>query len=103
MAIVVTPKGTRGVEWRKLPRPSMRAMFGLFRMTYKGFGRWMRVQGVQLLELETIGAKSGAARHSALGSFPDQSVEPPSNGPNSGYGCSWSLPMPVQPAIQPGF
>lgn len=83
MPIVVTPRGTRGVEWRRLPRPVMNAMFGLFHLSFAAFGRWMRIQGVQVLELETIGGRSGARRHSVLGSFPDAFAEPSPIGPNS--------------------
>jgi deazaflavin-dependent oxidoreductase (nitroreductase family) len=76
MAIVVTAKGTRGVEWRRLPRPVMSAMFGLFHLAFKAFGGHMRVQGRPLIQLETVGAKSGATRHTVLGWFPETSARP---------------------------
>ena len=79
MPIVVTPRGTRGVEWRRLPRPVMSAMFGLFHLVYRAFGERMHVQGRPLIELQTIGARSGARRHTVLGWFPDTSSEPGSN------------------------
>jgi len=75
MPIVVTPRGTRGVEWRRLPRPVMGVMFGLFHLVFAVFGARMRVQGRPLIELETVGARSGARRHAVLGWFPDVSSD----------------------------
>jgi len=75
MPIVVTPRGTRGVEWRRLPRPVMGVMFGLFHLAFAAFGGRMRVQGRPLIELETVGARSGARRHTVLGWFPDVSSD----------------------------
>ena len=75
MPIVVTPRGTRGVEWRRLPRPVMGVMFGLFHLVFAVFGARMRVQGRPVLQLETIGARSGARRHAVLGWFPDVSSD----------------------------
>jgi deazaflavin-dependent oxidoreductase (nitroreductase family) len=49
----------------------MSAMFGLFHLVFAAFGGRMRVQGRPLIQLETIGARSGARRHSVLGWFPD--------------------------------
>ncbi len=81
MSVVVTPRGTRGFEWRRLPRPLMSAMFVLFHLAYRTFGDRMRVQGRPLLELETVGAKSGARRHTVLGWFPEAFAEPAQNAP----------------------
>src|SRR5439155_21575099 len=76
MSVVVTPRGTRGVEWPRLPRPLMSAFFALFHLAYRAFGDRMRVQGRPLLELETVGAKSGVRRHAVLGWFPEAFAEP---------------------------
>ena len=76
MSVVVTPRGTRGVEWPGLPRPLMSAFFALFHLAYRAFGDRMRVQGRPLLELETVGAKSGVRRHAVLGWFPEAFAEP---------------------------
>jgi deazaflavin-dependent oxidoreductase (nitroreductase family) len=57
----------------------MSAMFGLFHLVFAAFGSRMRVQGRPLLELETIGSRSGARRHSVLGWFPDTSSDPASS------------------------
>jgi deazaflavin-dependent oxidoreductase (nitroreductase family) len=61
----------------------MNAMFGLFRLAYRMFGDRIRVQGLPLVELETVGAKSGAKRHTILGCFPDAFAEPARNAPES--------------------
>ncbi len=79
MSVVVTPRGTRGVEWRRLPRPLMSALFALVHLAYRAFGDRMRVQGRPLLELETVGAKSGVRRHAVLGWFPEAFAEPGGN------------------------
>jgi deazaflavin-dependent oxidoreductase (nitroreductase family) len=71
MSIVVPPRGTRGSEFPSLALPLMRAMTWLFHHAYRRFGSRMRVQGRPLLELETIGARSGASRRTMLGWFPD--------------------------------
>jgi deazaflavin-dependent oxidoreductase (nitroreductase family) len=53
----------------------MSVMFGLFHLAFAAFGGRMRVQGRPLIQLETIGARSGARRHSVLGWFPDVSSD----------------------------
>jgi deazaflavin-dependent oxidoreductase (nitroreductase family) len=42
-----------------------------FHVMYRLFGDRMRVQGLPLIELETIGARSGTRRRAVLGSFSD--------------------------------
>ena len=49
----------------------MRVMQGPFQMAFRRFGDRMRVQGRPLVELETVGAKSGSRRHAVVGSFPE--------------------------------
>ncbi len=71
MSVEVTPRGTRGFEPPRLPRPLMSAMIGLGALIYRLFGDRMRVLGRPLLVLETIGAKSGRPRTTVLGWFPD--------------------------------
>jgi deazaflavin-dependent oxidoreductase (nitroreductase family) len=83
MPIVVSPRGTRGSELPRLPGPLMSAMQGLFHLAYRMFGDRMRVQGRPLLELETVGAKSGARRHAVLGWFPDTFDGPAQNASES--------------------
>lgn len=53
----------------------MSAMFGLFHLAFAAFGGRMRVQGRPLIQLETIGARSGVRRHTVLGWFPDTSSD----------------------------
>jgi deazaflavin-dependent oxidoreductase (nitroreductase family) len=69
MPLAVPPRGTRGSD-RNIPRPVMGAMVGLFHLAYRAFGDRMRVQGRPLIELETVGARSGITRRTVLGSFP---------------------------------
>jgi deazaflavin-dependent oxidoreductase (nitroreductase family) len=67
VSVVVTPKGTRGGEFPRLPGPLMQfandAVFFIMR------GR--RMSGLPLLRLTTIGARSGQPRRSTLGYFAD--------------------------------
>jgi len=86
MPIVVPPRGTRGREWRKMPRPVLRLMLGLMHRTFGAFGARMRVQGLPVIELETIGAKSGAKRHSMVVSLPDSAIHEAADGESKG---SW--------------
>jgi deazaflavin-dependent oxidoreductase (nitroreductase family) len=53
----------------------MSAMFGLFHLVFATFGGRMRVQGRPLIQVETIGARSGARLHAVLGWFPDVSSD----------------------------
>src|SRR5438874_174011 len=79
MPIIVPPRGTRGSKVPRLPGPLMGAMQELFHLAYRMFGDRMRIQGRPLVELETVGARSGARRRTVLGSFPDPFAEPPQN------------------------
>jgi len=54
-------------------------MQGLFHWVFRRFGDRMRVQGRPLLELETVGARTGARRRTMLAWFPDTSAEPAQN------------------------
>jgi len=75
MPIVVPPRGTRGFEWGKMPRPVFRFMLWLLHHAYRAFGARMRVQGLPVIELETIGARSGAKRYSVVVSLPDAAAD----------------------------
>lgn len=61
----------------------MSATLGLFHLAYRAFGDRMRVQGRPLVELETVGARSGLRRRAVLGWFPDTFVEPARNASES--------------------
>ncbi len=75
MSVEVTPRGTRGFEPPRLPRPLMSAMIGMGTLAHRVLGDRMRVMGRPLLLLETIGAKSGQKRTTMLGWFPDTSED----------------------------
>src|SRR2546423_11726199 len=79
MTIVVPPRGTRGSEVPTFARALMRVMQGPYHMAFRRFGDRMRVQGRPLVELETIGAKSGSRRHAVAGSFPEIAAGVPSS------------------------
>ena len=70
MPVVVPPRGTRGV---KFPIPGGR--IGAFMTSIMAFlGRHgVRIQGRPLLQLITLGAKSGLERRTVLGWFDDPS------------------------------
>lgn len=53
-------------------------MQGPYQMAFRRFGDRMRVQGRTLVELETVGAKTGIPRHVVLGSFPEIAASPSS-------------------------
>ena len=67
MSVVVPPKGTRGGKFPRLPGPLMQFMndtvFRLFRNR--------RFAGNTILQLSTIGARSGQPRRSTVAYFPD--------------------------------
>ena len=79
MSIVVPPRGTRGSEIPKLARTLMRVMQGPYQMAFRRFGDRMRVQGRPLIELETVGARSGSRRQAVVGSFPEIAASVPSS------------------------
>jgi deazaflavin-dependent oxidoreductase (nitroreductase family) len=70
MSVVIPPRGTRGA---KFPMPGGR--LASFFTSVMGFlmRRGVRVQGRPLLELITVGAKSGKTRRTILGWFDDPS------------------------------
>ena len=72
MPVRLTPNGTRGTGFPKMPPwalPIFHFMsIGMFRL----FGRRMRIQGRPLLLLTTTGAKTGKVRQTTLGWFPDE-------------------------------
>jgi deazaflavin-dependent oxidoreductase (nitroreductase family) len=79
MTVVVPRRGTRGSEFPAPARALMRVMQGPFRMAFKRFGDRMRVQGRPLVELETVGAKSGSRRYAVVGLFPEIAAALPSS------------------------
>ncbi len=71
MSIDVTPTGTRGFEPPRLPRPLMTTALAVTRLITRALGDRMRVMGRPVLELETIGARTGQKRTAIVGWFPD--------------------------------
>lgn len=70
MSVVIPPRGTRGA---KFPMPGGK-LGSVFTSVMRFFmRRGMRVQGRPLLELITIGAKTGTTRRTILGWFDDPS------------------------------
>src|SRR4051812_45873405 len=64
MSVELTPRGTKGTTYPKLPQPLMKVFLPI--------GNWfMRRRGAKLLELSTTGARSGLARKVTLGWFSD--------------------------------
>jgi deazaflavin-dependent oxidoreductase (nitroreductase family) len=64
MSVEFTPSGTRGVTLPKLPQPLMKVILPVA-------NAFMRLRGAKLLELTTIGARSGLPRTVTLGYFSD--------------------------------
>jgi deazaflavin-dependent oxidoreductase (nitroreductase family) len=58
---------------------------GMFRVA----GGWMRIQGRPLLQLTTVGAKTGQRRQTTLGYFPDTTAEASAAGSEKGE--SWLI------------
>jgi len=67
MAVDLTPKGTRGGQMPRLPGPLMSGMNALVFRLFSG----RLFFGMQLLQLTTIGAKSGQERVTTLAYVPD--------------------------------
>jgi len=78
MPVVVPPRGTRGFELPAFVRTLMRVTQGPYHWAFRRFGSRMRVQGRSLVELETVGAKTGTPRHAVVGSFPEIAGSPSS-------------------------
>jgi deazaflavin-dependent oxidoreductase (nitroreductase family) len=71
MPVELSPSGTTGVTIPGFARPLMAAGMGLSHLAFKMFGDRMKVQGRPLLELHTVGARTGKKRHAVLGWFED--------------------------------
>ncbi len=64
MTLELTPKGTRGAEMPKPPRPLMNVVRGLMIL-------FARLGGNRMVILTTVGAKTGRPHAVSLGRFPD--------------------------------
>jgi deazaflavin-dependent oxidoreductase (nitroreductase family) len=102
MTMNVTPDGTRGARRPPLPGPVARGMARLFTAMFRRSGRKMRVAGLPLLVLTTIGAKSGKEREAMLGWWEDPTTTDGSIlivGSNQGLAqqTAWLLNMAAHP------
>lgn len=70
MSLPLPPAGTRGVDPPQMARPIIRAMMGVASL---GFRLGMKVQGLPLLRLETLGARTGKRRTTTLSWLPPAS------------------------------
>jgi deazaflavin-dependent oxidoreductase (nitroreductase family) len=71
VAVKLAPRGTRGFVMPRAARPLAKAGMKLSHFMYRYMGDRMKVQGRPLLELNTVGAKSGVPRHATLARFDD--------------------------------
>ena len=69
MAVELTPNGTYGARMPTLPRPLTNIAIRLNVAFFRLLGNRMRVQGLPLLLLTTVGARTGQRRHTVLGGF----------------------------------
>jgi deazaflavin-dependent oxidoreductase (nitroreductase family) len=69
MAVELTPNGTYGTKMPNFPRPLAKVAVRLNLVFFRLLGNRVRVQGLPLLLLTTVGARSGQQRHSVLGGF----------------------------------
>src|SRR2546423_9118041 len=65
MSVGVTPRGTRGARFPP-PAPLKAIFVALSNVAFGLLGDRMRVQGRPVLQLETIGARSGAKRRAVV-------------------------------------
>ena len=72
MSVEITPKGTRGASVPSFPGWMMRAALGLLIGAYRLSGGRMKMFGVPLLVLTTVGARSGKTRRVPITWFPDR-------------------------------
>lgn len=72
MSVRLTPSGTRGGGFGRMPRWALGIYRTVNRVMFRVAGRRMRIQGRPLLQLETVGARSGARRFTNLGRFDDE-------------------------------
>jgi len=72
MAVELTPSGTRGRQFPRLPGFVAAAATGVQLVFFRLLGRRVRVANAELLLLTTIGAKTGKTRRAVLGCFPDR-------------------------------
>jgi deazaflavin-dependent oxidoreductase (nitroreductase family) len=72
VSVRLTPRGTRGTGFERMPRWLLAVFRVMNRVMFRLAGRRMRIQGRPLLLLTTIGAKTGRRRQTTLAWFPDE-------------------------------
>jgi deazaflavin-dependent oxidoreductase (nitroreductase family) len=72
VSVRITPPGTRGSGFGNMPRWLVGIYKAMNRLMFRVAGRRMRMQGWPLVQLETLGAKTGTRRYTNLGSFDDE-------------------------------
>lgn len=70
MSVRITPSGTRGTGFN-VPPWAVGIYTGMGHFMFRVAGRRMRIQGRPILQLETVGAKTGTRRLTNLGAFED--------------------------------
>jgi deazaflavin-dependent oxidoreductase (nitroreductase family) len=83
MSVELTPRGTRGWAAPGLLRPLLGAMSRMQVRLYHRFGNRMKVQGMPVLLLTTLGAKTGKLRQTVLCWFPNSDRSDASGGDHS--------------------
>jgi deazaflavin-dependent oxidoreductase (nitroreductase family) len=71
MSVELTPPGTRGVEWPKIPGFLMSGLFGLTILAYRILGDRMKIQHQPLILVTSVGGKTGKTRQTLLCRFPE--------------------------------
>jgi deazaflavin-dependent oxidoreductase (nitroreductase family) len=70
MAIEIPPPGTRGAPASSLPPAVRSGAMRILILAYHLIGRWVRIDGLPLVLLTTVGAKTGQPRQTVLMGFP---------------------------------
>lgn len=71
MSVELTRRGTRGTGFLDLPPWALKFFHAMNLAMFRVAGGWMRIQGRPLLQLTTVGAKTGQRRKTTLGYFED--------------------------------
>ncbi len=69
MSVELTPSGSRGTSWPRLPGLLMNGLLALMVFAYRLLGDRMKVQGRPLILITTVGAQTGMDRKTLLGRF----------------------------------
>jgi deazaflavin-dependent oxidoreductase (nitroreductase family) len=84
LTIEIPPAGTHGSTMPKTPRP----VAAILHAVYGWFGGQLKIMGRPLIELETVGSRSGLRRNTILGVFPP-SEAPPTDATTTAPGGGW--------------